>query len=229
MYSPQIIYEDNHIIAINKQVSELVQGDITGDAPMVENLKLWLKNKYNKPGNVFLGVIHRLDRPVSGAVLFARTSKSLSRMNELFKSGQVKKTYWAIVGNRPAKDSDTLIHYLKKNAAQNKSYAFNKQVKDSKQAVLSYKTIYVFKNYTLLEVDLQTGRHHQIRCQLSTIGNPVLGDMKYGFPRSIDNGGIGLHSRRISFIHPVTLEPLIITADPTGHILWDEALRAGVS
>jgi 23S rRNA pseudouridine1911/1915/1917 synthase len=229
MYNPQVIYEDNHIIAINKQTSELVQGDITGDAPMQENLKLWLKQKYNKPGNVFLGVIHRLDRPVSGVVLFARTSKSLSRMNDLFKTGQVKKTYWAIVGKRPEKDSDTLTHYLKKDTTRNKSFAYSHQVSGSKQAILSYHTKYVFNKYTLLEVDLQTGRHHQIRCQLSKIGSPVLGDLKYGFPRSIENGGIGLHSRKISFIHPVSREPLTIIADPSGHLLWEELKKAGIT
>jgi 23S rRNA pseudouridine1911/1915/1917 synthase len=229
MYNPQVLYEDNHIIAINKLSSELVQGDITGDAPMQENLKLWIKQKYNKPGNVFLGVIHRLDRPVSGVVLFARTSKSLSRMNELFKSGKVKKTYWAIVGKRPEKESDTLTHFLKKDTARNKSFAYRDQVKGSKQAILSYQIKYVFNKYTLLEVDLQTGRHHQIRCQLSKIGSPVLGDLKYGFPRSIENGGIALHSRKISFIHPVSLEPVTIIADPSGHNLWDELMKAGIT
>jgi 23S rRNA pseudouridine1911/1915/1917 synthase len=226
MYAPEVIYEDNHIIAINKQVSEIVQGDITGDAPMQENLKLWLKNKYNKPGNVYLGVIHRLDRPVSGIVLFAKTGKCLSRMNNLFKTGEIQKTYWAIVGKRPEIESDTLIHYLKKNAAKNKSFAYDKPVKNSKQAILNYKTLYVFNNYTLLEVDLLTGRHHQIRCQLGKIGSPVLGDLKYGFPRSLENGGIGLHSRKISFIHPVTKDEVVMKADPSGHPLWDEAVKS---
>ncbi|MFO7924958.1 MAG: RNA pseudouridine synthase [Bacteroidales bacterium] len=225
MYAPQIIYEDNHIIAVNKQPSELVQGDRTGDTSLNENLKLWLKNKYNKPGNVFLGVVHRLDRPVSGVVVFAKTSKSLSRMNNLFKEGDVKKTYWAIVGSRPGKDSDTLIHQLKKNPSRNKSYVYDKPVKGSKEAILSYKTLYIFKSYTLLEIDLHTGRHHQIRCQLAKIGSPVLGDLKYGFPRSIDNGGIGLHSRELSFIHPVSRERIVIRADPSGHVLWEEFLK----
>jgi 23S rRNA pseudouridine1911/1915/1917 synthase len=228
MYSPQVIFEDNHIIAINKQVSELVQGDRTGDVSMLVNLKLWVKEKYNKPGNVYLGVIHRLDRPVSGVVLFARTSKSLSRMNLLFKSGKVKKTYWAIVGKRPEKESGTLVHYLKKNNDRNKSYAYQYPVKDAKQAVLAYNILYAFRNYTLLEVDLQTGRHHQIRCQLAKIGCPILGDLKYGFPRSLENGGIGLHSRKISFIHPVSGEPVTITADPSGHVLWDKLLHEGI-
>ncbi len=221
MDSPQIIYEDNHIISVNKQISDLVQGDKTGDITLQDTLKLWLKKRYSKPGNVYLGVIHRLDRPVSGVVLFAKTSKSLSRMNTLFKSGAVKKTYWAIVGNMPEKESDTIVHYLKKNEKQNKSYAHTSEVKGSKQAILSYKTIFKFDNYFLLEIDLQTGRHHQIRCQLAKIGCPVLGDLKYGFPRSIENGGIALHSRKISFIHPVSHEPLSITAEPGGHRLWE--------
>jgi 23S rRNA pseudouridine1911/1915/1917 synthase len=226
MYVPEVIYEDNHIIAINKRVSEIVQGDMTGDTPMQENLKIWLKNKYNKPGDAFLGVIHRLDRPVSGIVLFAKTGKGLSRMNNLFKTGNIKKTYWAIVGKRPGKESGTLIHYLKKNNEKNKSFAYDSPVKDSKQAILNYKILYVFNNYTLLEIDLLTGRHHQIRCQLGKIGSPVLGDLKYGFPRSLDNGGIALHSREISFIHPVTKAPVAIKADPSGHALWNEAVKS---
>jgi 23S rRNA pseudouridine1911/1915/1917 synthase len=226
MYSPEILYEDNHIIAVNKQVSELVQGDRTGDASMSDNLKQWLKIKYDKQGNVFLGVIHRLDRPVSGVVIFAKTSKSLSRMNELFKTNQVKKIYWAIVGKRPPKESDTLIHNLKKNAVQNKSYVYEKEVRNSKVAILSYLVLIDLDKYSLLEIELQTGRHHQIRCQLSEIGSPVLGDLKYGYPRSLENGGIGLHSREISFIHPVNGEPLIIRADPSGNILWDKFMEA---
>jgi 23S rRNA pseudouridine1911/1915/1917 synthase len=225
MYSPEIIYEDNHIIAVNKQVSELVQGDNTGDAPMAENLKKWLKIKYNKPGNVFLGVIHRLDRPVSGVVIFAKTSKSLSRMNELFKTGQVKKIYWAIVAQRPPKESDTLVHNIKKNSAKNKSFIYDRPVNGSKTAILSYRLLYVLKNYSLLEIELQTGRHHQIRSQLASIGSPVLGDLKYGFPRSLENGGIGLHAREISFVHPISMEPLTIISDPSGHILWDTFVR----
>ncbi len=225
MYSPLIIYEDNHIISVNKQPSELVQGDRTGDSSMQENLKSWLKHKYKKPGNVFLGVIHRLDRPVSGVVLFAKTSKALARMNNLFKAGEVKKTYWAIVKKRPEKTSDTLIHYIRKNQSQNKSYIVDAPVKDSKEAILNYEIIYEFKNYYLLEIDLKTGRHHQIRCQLAKIGSPVLGDLKYGFPRSLDNGGIGLHARMISFDHPVSKAQIIIKADPSGHKLWDTFTR----
>ncbi len=221
MNYPQIIYEDNHIIGVNKQVSDLVQGDKTGDSSLQETLKLWLKQKYHKPGNVYLGVIHRLDRPVSGVVIFAKTSKSLSRMNELFRTGIIKKTYWAIIAKKPMKESDTLIHNLKKNPAQNKSYIYKYPVKGSKQAILSYKTLSALNNYSLLEIDLQTGRHHQIRCQLAKIGCPVLGDIKYGFPRSIKGGGIGLHSREISFIHPVSMKNVNILAEPSGSKLWD--------
>ncbi len=225
MYSPQVIYEDNHIIAVNKQASELVQGDKTGDVSIADNLKEWLKIKYKKPGNVFVGVVHRLDRPVTGVVIFAKTSKGLSRMNELFKAQQVKKIYWAIVGQRPPEESGTLINNLKKNAAQNKSYIHENPVKGSKVAILSYRTLFVFKKYTLLEIELKTGRHHQIRCQLAKIGSPVLGDLKYGFPRSLENGGIGLHSREVSFTHPVSKEHITIKADPTGHILWDTFMK----
>jgi 23S rRNA pseudouridine1911/1915/1917 synthase len=221
MYSPEVIYEDNHIIAVNKQVSELVQGDRTEDAPLVDNLRQWLKIKYNKKGNVFLGVIHRLDRPVSGVVIFAKTSKSLARMNELFRSGQVNKIYWAIVAKRPPAESGTLIHNLKKNAAQNKSYVYKNAVKNSKVAILDYRILFEYDKFTLLEINLKTGRHHQIRCQLAAIGSPVMGDLKYGYPRSLPGGGIGLHSREISFIHPVSKEQAIIRADPSGHNLWD--------
>ncbi len=221
MYSPAVIYEDNHIIAVNKRVSELVQGDRTGDVSLTENLKNWLRIKYNKPGDAFLGVIHRLDRPVSGVVIFAKTSKSLARMNELFKTKQISKIYWAITGQRPPKESDRLVNYLRKDTTQNKSYIFKKKVKGSKEAILNYRTLYIFKNYSLLEIDLQTGRHHQIRCQLAGIGCPIMGDLKYGFPRSMENGGIGLHSRSVSFVHPVSKKPVAITADPPGHVLWD--------
>jgi 23S rRNA pseudouridine1911/1915/1917 synthase len=221
MYSPEVIYEDNHIIAVNKQVSELVQGDRTEDAPLVDNLRQWLKIKYNKKGNVFLGVIHRLDRPVSGVVIFAKTSKSLARMNELFRSGQVNKIYWAIVAKRPPAESGTLIHNLKKNAAQNKSFVYKNAVKNSKVAILDYRILFEYDKFTLLEINLKTGRHHQIRCQLAAIGSPVMGDLKYGYQRSLPGGGIGLHSREISFIHPVSKEQAIIRADPSGHNLWD--------
>lgn len=221
MYIPDIVYEDNHIICVNKKPSEIVQGDRTGDPSMQENLKSWLKLRYNKPGNVFLGVIHRIDRPVSGVVMFAKTGKALSRMNNLIKEGEVKKTYWAIVGERPLRETGTLTNYLRKNQVKNKSYVYDKPVKDSKEAILSYKIIYIFKKYSLLEIDLKTGRHHQIRCQLAKIGCPVLGDLKYGAPRSIENGAIGLHSREVSFCHPVTKGDITIKADPSGHVLWD--------
>lgn len=226
MYSPKIIYEDNHIIGINKRSSELVQGDKTGDASLQDTIRLWLKEKYSKPGNVYLGVIHRLDRPVSGVVLFAKTSKALSRMNKLFKSGSVKKVYWAITGKRPPEESGTLVHFLKKNQDQNKSYVCANTVKGSKESILNYRIIHEFNNYHLLEIELITGRHHQIRCQLAASGCPVLGDLKYGFPRSIDGGGIGLHSRQVSFKHPVSLEEVVITADPVGHILWETYLKS---
>ena len=225
MYPPEVIYEDNHIIAVNKRTSELAQGDRTGDIPMAENIKQWLKDKYNKPGNVFLGVIHRIDRPVSGVVVFAKTSKALSRMNELFKTSRVKKIYWAIVAKRPEKESAKLIHYVKKNQVKNKSYAYEKPVKGTREAILEYRLLYVFKNYSLLEVELQTGRHHQIRCQLAKIGSPIMGDLKYGFPRSMENGGIGLHSRGVSFIHPVSRKPVTIIADPSGHKLWKDFMN----
>lgn len=223
--TPLIIYEDNHLIAVNKSGSDLVQGDRTGDETLPELLKSWLKNKYNKPGNVFLGVIHRLDRPVSGVVIYAKTSKALTRMNHLFRTGSVKKTYWAIIAGSPPHESGTLIHNLKKNRVKNKSYVTGKYEEGSKEAVLSYKLIHNFRNYSLLEIDLKTGRHHQIRCQLSEIGCPVLGDLKYGYPRSLEKGGIALHAREISFRHPVSNEITRITADPGGHKLWDSYIE----
>jgi 23S rRNA pseudouridine1911/1915/1917 synthase len=225
MHFPEIIYEDNHLIAVNKKVSELVQGDITGDVPMAESLKHWLKIKYNKPGNVFLGVIHRLDRPVSGVVIFAKTGKALSRMNNLFKEGKVRKIYWAIVAGKPDRKEALLKNYIKKNQERNKSYIYDKPVKGSKEAVLEYRLLYEFENYSLLEIELHTGRHHQIRCQLAHTGNAVLGDLKYGFPRSMENGGIALHAREISFTHPVSGLPVTVKADPGGHSLWDAVMR----
>ena len=179
-----VVYEDNHIIVVNKTASEIVQGDKTGDTPLSETVKQYLKEKYNKPGNVFLGVTHRLDRPVSGLVVFAKTSKALSRLNDMFRNGEVKKTYWAIVRNRPQELEGELTNWLVRNEKQNKSYAYDKEVKDSKKAVLCYKTIGHSQNYHLLEVDLKTGRHHQIRCQLAKMGCPIKGDLKYGSPRS---------------------------------------------
>ncbi len=216
----EVIYEDNHIIAVNKTCSEIVQGDKTGDIPLSEIVKQWIKDKYNKSGNVFLGVVHRLDRPVSGLVLFAKTSKSLSRMNEMFKNGEIKKTYWAIVKNTPNQSEATLIHYLVRNEKQNKTYAYDTEKPNSKKAILSYKIISRSDNYSLLEVDLKTGRHHQIRCQLAKIGCPIKGDLKYGFPRSNPDGGISLHSRKAVFIHPVSKEKIEITASVPNDNLW---------
>ena len=217
-----ILYEDNHLIVVNKTCSEIVQGDKTGDTPLSEIIKQLLKEKYNKPGNVFTGVIHRVDRPVSGVVVFAKTSKALERMNELLRQGEVKKTYWAIVKKLPPENAGELVHYLVRNGKQNKSYAYDSEQKDSQKAVLSYKLISKSDNYFLLEIDLKTGRHHQIRCQLSKIGCPVRGDLKYGFDRSNKDGGISLHAREISFIHPVSKEQLTITAPVPDEKLWKE-------
>ena len=208
----QVLYEDNHIIIINKSSSEIVQGDKTGDTPLSEKVKAYLKEKYNKPGDVFLGVTHRLDRPVSGIVIFARTSKALRRMNELFKNQEVKKIYWAIVKNPPQEPSGRLVHYMVRNQKQNKSYAHDKTVPNSKEAVLTYQLIGKSDRYYLLEINLETGRHHQIRAQLSKIGCPIKGDLKYGFDRSNPNAGISLHARYVEFIHPVSKELIQITA-----------------
>ncbi|SHF84134.1 ribosomal large subunit pseudouridine synthase D [Bacteroides luti] len=216
-----VIYEDNHIIVVNKSSSEIVQGDKTGDTPLSETVKQYLKEKYNKPGNVFLGVVHRLDRPVSGIVLFARTSKALPRLNEMFKNSEVKKTYWAIVKNCPKEPEGELVHYLVRNEKQNKSYAYDKEVKDSKKAILDYKLIGHSQNYYLLEVHLHTGRHHQIRCQLAKMGCPIKGDLKYGSPRSNPDGSICLHSRKISFIHPVSKELIELEAPVPEGNLWN--------
>jgi len=217
-----VLYEDNHLIAVNKTCSEIVQGDKTGDTPLSETVKQWLKEKYNKPGNVFAGVVHRLDRPVSGLVVFAKTSKALERMNEMFRQGEVKKTYWAIVKKLPPQTEAELVHYLVRNEKQNKSYAHNNEVRGSQKAVLSYKLTAHSDNYFLLEIDLKTGRHHQIRCQLAKIGCPIKGDLKYGFDRSNKDGGISLHAREISFIHPVSKEPVRITAPVPEERLWKE-------
>lgn len=207
-----VLYEDNHIIAVNKSSSEIVQGDKTGDTPLSEIVKAYIKEKYNKPGEVFLGVTHRLDRPVSGVVLFARTSKALPRLNDMFRNQEVKKTYWAIVKNRPAELEARLTHYLIRNEKQNKSVAYDTEKPNSKKAILSYKLIASSDNYNLLEIQLETGRHHQIRCQLAKIGCPIKGDLKYGFPRSNPNGGISLHARSVEFIHPVSKQLIHIVA-----------------
>ena len=209
-----VIYEDNHIIVINKTASEIVQGDKTGDTPLSETVKQYIKEKYAKPGNVFIGVTHRLDRPVSGLVILAKTSKALSRLNEMFKNSEVKKTYWAIVKEIPKEPEGELVHFLVRNEKQNKSYAYEKEVPGSKKAILYYRLIGRSQNYYLLEVDLKTGRHHQIRCQLAKMGCPIKGDLKYGFPRSNEGGGISLHARSITFKHPVSREMITITAKP---------------
>ena len=218
-----VLYEDNHIIAVNKTCNEIVQGDKTGDTPLSETVKAYIKAKYNKPGEVFLGVTHRLDRPTSGVVLFARTSKALTRLNEMFKSHeQIKKTYWAIVQGAPKVPEARLENWLIRNEAQNKSYIARPNANNAKLAVLSYKTLVRGENYTLLEVHLQTGRHHQIRCQLAAIGCPVKGDLKYGAKRSNPDGGICLHARQIEFIHPVSKQPICITAPVPDDSLWQQ-------
>ncbi len=218
-----VLYEDNHIIAVNKTCNEIVQGDKTGDTPLSEIVKAYIKAQYNKPGEVFLGVTHRLDRPTSGVVLFARTSKALTRLNEMFKSHeQIKKTYWAIVQGCPKVPEARLENWLIRNEAQNKSYIAKPHANNAKQAVLEYKTLVRGENYTLLEVDLETGRHHQIRCQLAAIGCPVKGDLKYGAKRSNPDGGICLHARKIEFIHPVKKENICITAPVPNDSLWQQ-------
>ena len=218
-----VLYEDNHIIAVNKTCNEIVQGDKTGDTPLSETVKAYIKAKYNKPGEVFLGVTHRLDRPTSGVVLFARTSKALTRLNAMFQSHeQIKKTYWAIVQGAPKVPEARLENWLIRNEAQNKSYIAKPNVNNAKLAVLSYKTLVRGENYTLLEVHLQTGRHHQIRCQLAAIGCPVKGDLKYGARRSNPDGGICLHARQIAFIHPVSKQPICITAPVPDDSLWQQ-------
>jgi len=218
----EVLYEDNHIIAVNKKPSDIVQGDKTGDKPLVEFVKDFLKKKYNKPGDVFLGVVHRIDRPVSGVVLFAKTSKSLSRLNQMFKDKTIQKTYWAVVKNRPQKTSDTLIHFLKKNHIKNKSTAFDREEKDSLRSELSYTLIKPLDNYHLLEVYPKTGRHHQIRVQLSKIGSPIKGDVKYGFNRTNKDASIHLHARKIEFIHPVKKEAISIIAPTPNDSIWKE-------
>lgn len=215
-----VLYEDNHIIIVNKTCSEIVQGDKTGDKPLSEIVKEYLKEKYNKPGNVFCGVTHRLDRPVTGIVVFAKTSKALARLNEMFKNKEIKKTYWTIVKNMPKVEEATLKNYLLKNEKQNKSYAHDTEKPKSKLAILHYKLIARSEKYNLLEVDLQTGRHHQIRCQLAKMGCPIKGDLKYGADRSNPDGGISLHARKISFIHPVSKELIEVIAPLPQDALW---------
>ncbi|MGB5316958.1 MAG: RluA family pseudouridine synthase [Robiginitalea sp.] len=216
----QVLYQDNHLIAVNKRPGDIVQGDKTGDTPLSDVVKAYLKKKYNKPGEVFLGVIHRLDRPTSGIVVFARTSKALARMNALFKSKEVEKTYWALVRNPPPAGSGTLTHWLERNPGQNKSYAHDRESSTRKKAILSYRISKALQRYFLLEIKLETGRHHQIRAQLTALGCPIKGDLKYGYPRSNTDGSIHLHARQVEFIHPVKLTPIKITASPPEEVLW---------
>lgn len=218
----KVVYEDNHIIIVDKCSGEIVQGDKTGDKPLSNTVKEYIKQKYNKPGNVFLGVVHRLDRPVSGLVVFAKTSKALSRLNDMFRTGDVHKTYWAIVKRRDIATEGTLTDWLTRNERQNKSYAHEREVPGAKKAVLKYKVRAVADNYMLIEVTLLTGRHHQIRCQLSHMGCPIKGDLKYGAPRSNPDGSISLLSRRVEFVHPVSKENIVAYADVPDDRLWND-------
>lgn len=220
----QVLYEDNHILAINKRTGDIVQGDKTGDKPLSDVVKEYIKAKYNKPGNVYLGVVHRLDRPTTGIVLFSKTSKALPRLNRLFAQKVAKKTYWALVKNRPPKSSDSLTHWLKKNPKNNKSTAYKKEVEGSKKAILHYNIIKTLDNYFLLAINLETGRHHQIRCQLASIGCPIKGDLKYGFDRSNKDGSISLHARQLEFVHPVRKEEVLIIAPLPDDTIWNACL-----
>jgi len=217
----EVLYEDNHIIVINKKAGDIVQGDNTGDEPLSEVVKKYIAKKYNKPGSVFLGVVHRLDRPTTGAIVFARTSKALPRLNKAFAEKETQKTYWAMVSPTPSETEATLTHYLLRNPKQNKSYAHLKEVPNSKKASLTYSILTNLDRFSLLEIDLHTGRHHQIRAQLAKIGCFIKGDLKYGAKRSNSNGGIHLHAQKLSFIHPVKKEPLTIVAPPPSDSLWD--------
>ncbi len=219
-FSMEVIYEDNHLIIVSKRSGEIVQGDKTGDEPLGEEVKRYIKEAYAKPGNVFLGVVHRLDRPVSGLVMFARTSKALPRLNKMFAGSDVHKTYWAIVKNMPPEEEGTLVHWLVRNEKQNKSYAYDKEVPNSKRAELDYKVIGRSENYYLIEVNLKTGRHHQIRCQLAKMGCPIKGDLKYGAKRSNPDGSICLHSRKMEFIHPVSKKEISVEAPVPNDALW---------
>lgn len=218
----QVVYEDNHIIIVSKRSGEIVQGDKTGDRTLADDVKQYIKEKYAKPGNVFLGVVHRLDRPVWGLVVFAKTSKALSRLNDMFRTGDVHKTYWAITQNCPAEPEATLTDWIRRNEKQNKGYAYDREVPNSKKAMLHYKVIGRSDNYTLVEVNLMTGRHHQIRCQLSNIGCPIKGDLKYGARRSNPDGSISLLARRIEFVHPVSKEHITVEAPLPDDKLWHE-------
>jgi 23S rRNA pseudouridine1911/1915/1917 synthase len=217
-----VLHEDNHLIIVNKRPGDIVQGDKTGDKPLSDVVKEYIKDKYNKPGNVYLGTVHRLDRPTSGVVIFARTSKALERLNKMLREKKIQKTYFAVVKGHLKKKEDTLVNFLKKNPKNNKSTAYSEEIDGSKKSILHYKVIKELDNYSLLEIDLETGRHHQIRCQLSTIGFPIKGDLKYGFSRSNKNGSIHLHARKISFTHPVSKELIEITAPlPKNDSIWE--------
>jgi 23S rRNA pseudouridine1911/1915/1917 synthase len=217
----QVLHEDNHLIVVNKRVGDIVQGDKTGDKPLSDVVKEYIKEKYNKPGEVFLGVVHRLDRPTTGIVVFARTSKALTRLNEMFSNRTTQKTYWAVVKNKPPKTEDNLVHFLKRNEKNNTSKAHLKEVPDSKKASLDYTVIKTLDNYFVLEINLHTGRHHQIRAQLAAIGCPIKGDLKYGFDRSNPDGGIHLHARQLMITHPVTKEALVLTAPTPNDAIWN--------
>ncbi|MFX1651733.1 RluA family pseudouridine synthase [Riemerella anatipestifer] len=228
MIQEQILYEDNHLLVINKKAGQLVQGDKTGDASLLELIKYFIKSRDNKPGNVFLGLVHRIDRPTSGLVIYAKTSKALTRLTQMVKNREIKKTYWAIVPKEMISPSQKLVHYLKKNEKNNKAIIFTKPTEGAKQAILSYNLILSLDNYLLLEIDLETGRHHQIRAQLSKIGIPIKGDLKYGAPRSNSDGGISLHARRLEFIHPVSKEKITIVAPVPSHDSVWRACEDGV-
>lgn len=217
----QVLFEDNHIIIVNKRSGDISQGDKTGDKPLSDVVKAYIKEKYNKEGNVFLGVVHRLDRPTSGVIIFARTSKALERLNKMLRDKKIDKTYWAVVKNVPKKEKDTLINYLKKNPKNNKSSVFAKEITGSKKAILHYNVIKKLDNYSLIEIDLETGRHHQIRAQLSAIGSSIKGDLKYGFNRSNKDGSIHLHARKIEFIHPVSKEQVLVIAPTPNDVIWN--------
>lgn len=221
----QVLYEDNHLIVVNKRAGDIVQGDKTGDTPLSDVVKAYIKHKYNKPGKVYLGVAHRLDRPTTGIVVFAKTSKALTRLNKLFSEKEVSKTYWAVVKQRPESEKGTLIHWLKKNPKNNKSTAYSAEKKDGKKAILHYSLLKSLDNFHLLEVQLETGRHHQIRCQLASIGSPIKGDLKYGFDRSNKDASIHLHARQIAFIHPVSKVELSLKANPPKDAIWDACLN----
>ena len=219
-----MLFEDNHIIIVNKRAGDIVQGDKTGDKPLSDVVKEYIKAKYTKPGNVYLGVVHRLDRPTTGIVMFAKTSKALPRLNKLFAEKKANKTYWALVKNEPSKSKDSLVHWLKKNPKNNKSTAYIRETEASKKAILHYEVIKKLDNYYLIEVSLETGRHHQIRSQLSSIGCPIKGDLKYGFDRSNPDGSISLHARKLEFIHPVTKENISVSAPLPKDPIWNACL-----